>query len=182
LLAAAAPAEEPDLSWVDSDRLESGEILLKVDDDGRFRGHIEAAVSIAAGVEPIWAVLTDCPRAPEYVPNVLRCELLGTVDDGRAQLFRQEVRFAWFLPRFEHVFRLDFHPHTRIDVRKVSGPLERMEGKWWLLSRPEQRTLLLYSLDLDPGVPVPRFVVGSTLRRDLPRILSAVRTRAEALQ
>ena len=62
------------------------------------------------------------------------CELHAARDTRRRprQVFRQEVKFAWFLPRFEHVFRLEYDPYRNIAVSKVSGPFKRLEGRWSL--------------------------------------------------
>jgi ribosome-associated toxin RatA of RatAB toxin-antitoxin module len=175
----AAPAA-PDTAWIDEARLEAGQAQLKLGPGGRFRGHIEAAILIEARPKDIWAVLDDCEKTPEYVPHVVSCKLIETLDGGRAQLFRQEVKLSWFLPKFEHVFRLDYEPYVRMQVHRVSGPLERLDGSWWLVPRDSEHTLLLYSLDFEPGLPVPRFVVAATLKHDLPRTLNAIRARAEA--
>jgi hypothetical protein len=178
---AAARGETPDLSWLDRSALAAGEVLVRTDRGDRpLSVHITVAVEIDAAPEAIWDVLRACQIAPEYVPNVVSCRSLEMVDDGRAELFVQTVKPAFFIPSFEHVFRLDYTPYTRIDVRRVSGPIERMDGIWWLLPQPGGGILLLYDLALDPGLPVPRFFVRATLRRDLPKILEAVRERAEA--
>ncbi len=80
-------------------------------------------------------MLTACQIAPEYVPNVVSCRRLEVLDDGRAELFVQVIKPVFFIPAFEHVFRLDYTPYTRIDVHRVSGPIALMEGSWWLLPR-----------------------------------------------
>jgi hypothetical protein len=90
------------------------------------------------------------------------------------------VKPAFFLPAFEHVFRLDYEPYERIGVHRVSGPIERMDGDWWLLPQPNGAILVVYELAVDPGLPMPRFFVRSTMRRDVPKILTAVRDLAEA--
>jgi hypothetical protein len=55
-----------------------------------------------------------------------------------------------------------------------------MDGSWWLLPQDNGRILLVYELALDPGMPIPRFLVRGTLKRDLPKVIQAVRDRAEA--
>jgi hypothetical protein len=184
LAACSAPAlaaTEPDLAWVDRSALSRGEILVSAERAERpLTVHVKLAVRIAARAESVWRELTACELSPEYVPNVQSCRSLEIVDDGRAELFVQVVKPAFFLPTFEHVFRLDYEPHRRIDVHRVSGPIAMMEGTWWLLPEPDGAILLLYDLAIDPGIPVPRFFVRATLRRDLPRLLAAVRQRAEA--
>lgn len=177
----AAVGDEPDTGWIDRTALETGEILVRTEKDPRpLTVSVKVAELIAAPPRAIWDVLVACQVAPEYVPNVVSCRSLEVVDDGRAELFVQKVKPAFFLPTFEHVFRLDYDPYRRIDVHRVSGPIARMDGTWWLLPQADGETLLVYELALDPGMPVPRFFVRATLKRDLPRILAAVRQRAEA--
>jgi hypothetical protein len=183
LLAAVAPVhaaavDGPDQSWLDRDQLEAGEVLVQTSRDGPSVT-VDTATLIDAPAEAIWAVLTACDVAPEYVPNVLACERIETLDGGRAELFVQTIRPIFFMPRFEHVFRLEYEPYERIDVRDVSGPIEHMEGSWWFLPEPTGRVLLIHSLEVNPGFPVPRFILRATMRRDLVRIMEAVRDRAE---
>ncbi len=178
--AAAAAAEEGDPPWIDRAALEQGEILVDVPRNRPAqRVQVQVAALIAARPEEIWDVLTACELAPEYVPNVVSCRRLEEVDDGRAELFVQVVKPAFFLPRFEHVFRLDYEPYERVHVSRVSGPIAYMSGTWELLPQDDGRTLLLYELEVDPGMPVPRFWVRATMRRDLPKIVEAVRDLSE---
>lgn len=174
-------AQDADLDWIVQEELQAGRILVDFGDDQRYSGHIRAAVLIEATVERVWAILVDCEKAPEYVPNVLSCELIETLEQQNAQIFRQRVKPRWYLPGFEHEFRADYQPYTRIDVNRVSGPLGKLEGTWRILPRARGGLILIYSLDFEPGLPVPRLIVGRILGHDLPVILAAVRDRAEAV-
>jgi polyketide cyclase/dehydrase/lipid transport protein len=174
----AAAADAPDTAWIDTASLGNGQVQVATRTDHQTV-HIKLAIEVAAPREAVWEVLTACQIAPEYVPNVQSCRSVEKVDDGRAELFVQTVKPVFFLPTFEHVFRLDYEPYIRIGVHRVSGPLESMDGNWWLLPRADGKILLLYELAIDPGVPVPRFVVRATLKRDIPKIVTAVRDRAE---
>lgn len=177
----ASSEDGPDVGWIDRDALAAGEVLVHTDHAERpLTTLIKVAAEIDAPATAIWAVLKACELTPEYVPNVVSCRSLEKLDDGRAELFLQVVKPAFFLPTFEHVFRLDYDPYRRIDVHRVSGPITLMEGSWWLLPQQSGKILLVYQLELDPGMPVPRFFVRSTLKRDLPRLVQAVRERAEA--
>jgi len=182
LLGGAADAlAQPDLSWIDRTAIAAREILVFAERGTRpLTVEIKIAAEVDAPPTAIWDVLTACEIAPEYVPNVQSCRRLERLDEGRADLFVQVIKPAFFLPSFEHVFRLDYTPYTRIDVHRVSGPIKLMEGSWWLLPQENGRILLVYELALDPGFPIPRFLVRATLKRDLPRVMRAVRERAEA--
>jgi hypothetical protein len=177
---AAAQEYAPDLAWIDFARIAAGETLLQTGKAARNAVTVDVATRIRAPKERIFSILRQCEIAPEYTPNVVDCRVIESVDDGNAELFVQTVKPAFFLPRFEHVFRLDYFPYRRIEVSRVSGPLAQMRGTWWLLDQQDGSVLLLHSLLLQPGFPVPRVFVRATLRRDLPVILEAVRARAEA--
>ena len=174
-------AAEPALDWIDLDAIAAREVQVHVERSDRpLTAEVKVAVEIDAPATAIWDVLKACEIAPEYVPNVQSCTRLEELDGGRAELFVQTIKPIFFMPTFEHVFRLDYTPYTRIDVNRVSGPIAVMQGTWWLLPRDGGRILLVYEFALDPGMPIPRFLVRATLKHDLPKVLAAVRERAEA--
>ncbi len=180
LAGSAARAEEPDLAWIDREAVASGMVFLLTERAERPQTVlIKLAIDVAAPPQAIWDVLRACQIAPEYVPNVQSCRRLEVLDNGHAELFVQVIKPIFFVPAFEHVFRLDYTPYTRIDVHRVSGPIAHLDGTWWLLPQPDGHTLLVYNLALDPGIPIPRFFVRATLKRDLPKVMQAVRERAE---
>ena len=180
---AALGQAAPDLSWIDRAAVAEREIIVNAERGDR---PLTVLVRIAAEVDAtpaaIWQILTACEIAPEYVPNVVSCKKVEELDGGRADLFVQTIKPIFFLPTFEHVFRLDYTPYTRIDVHRVSGPIAYMEGSWWLLPQESGRILLVYQVAVDPGLPIPRFLVRATMKRDLPKIMMAVRERAEAVR
>jgi hypothetical protein len=180
--ASTAPAQDgaPDLAWIDRQALAAGDVVVQTGKTAPKVVSVDVAVLIGAPASTIWSVLTSCEIAPEYVPHVADCTLVETFNDGRSQVFRQTVKPAFFIPAFEHVFRLDYEPFERIEVSRIGGMIEHMMGSWWLLERGDGRILLVHHLEIDPGLPVPRFLVRSALRRDLPKVLRAVRDRAEA--
>ena len=180
LLAAAGRAQQalPATEWIDLAQLEQGKILVDIVNEGQFQGRVQAAVRIDASPEQIWDVMTNCAAAPEFIPGVLRCELVETLEQGRTQLFRQEVKYSWYLPRLSYVFRLDYFPYRQIDFKRISGRPRKLEGSWWLQAEAGA-TRVIYSLDLDPGFLVPKFLVRRALRKDLPKVLEALRQRVE---
>jgi hypothetical protein len=175
-----AKAQEFDLNWIDWERLDAGEVLYETTNEERGTVTISVAVAIDADRQAIWDILTACEVSPDYVPNVRACRLIATVAGGSAELFEQVVKPAFFLPKFEHVFRLDYFPPDRIDVSHVSGPMDRLDGGWRLLERPSGAIALVHTMTLKPGFPVPRFFLRNALESDLPDVLGAIRERAEA--
>jgi len=181
LCCAFGAAAQPNLDWIDRDAIAAREVQVFVERSDRpLTAEVKLAAEVDAPATAIWDVLKACEISPEYVPNVQSCTKLEELDGGRAELFKQTIKPVFFLASFEHVFRLDFTPYTRIDVNRVSGPIAHLQGTWWLLPQANGRILLVYELALDPGMPIPRFLVRATLKRDLPKVLAAVRERAEA--
>lgn len=185
--AAAAQSEIP--AWIDSERLATGEVLFQTESEARGTVTIELAVRIEAHWESIWQIVTACEISPEYVPHVISCagldpESIGepAVADGSSELFLQVVKPAFFLPKFEHVFRLEFFPPERIEVIHVSGPLDRMEGRWRLIPAEDGAMVVIQRLTVKPNFPVPRFFVRNTLENDMPPVLAEIRRRAEAME
>lgn len=178
--AASAAAQEVDQSWIDWDRLAAGDILYETSSSERGTATIHLAIAIRADWRSVWDVITACEVSPEYVPHVISCRRIATDSEANAELFRQTVKPAFFLPKFDHVFRLDYTPPERIDVHHVSGPIERLEGSWRLLPQDDGTIALLHSMTVNPAFPVPRFFVRNTLERDLPTVLAEIRRRAES--
>jgi polyketide cyclase/dehydrase/lipid transport protein len=181
LLGPARAAErEPDLDWVDRALLDRGEVQVHPDQIEHGVVHMRFAVKVSAPVPTLWDVLKDCPRSAEYTPNIVSCRSLEILDDGRAELFTQTIKIAFFVPAFEHVFRLSYDPYTHIGVHRVSGPIDVLDGNWWLVPQADGTVLLINELAIDIGLPVPRFLVRATMRREVPKMLVGIRDRAQA--
>jgi hypothetical protein len=177
---ARAAEREPDLSWLDRALLDRGEIQVHPDQIEHGVVHMRFAVKVSAPVPALWDVLKDCPRSAEYTPNIVSCRSLEILDDGRAELFTQTIKIAFFVPAFEHVFRLSYDPYTHIGVHRVSGPIDVLDGNWWLVPQADGSVLLVNELAINIGLPVPRFLVRATMRREVPKMLAGIRDRAQA--
>jgi hypothetical protein len=178
---AADPA--PDLGWIDRAALDRGEVqvLAEHNEHNEHTVRMRFAVKVNAPLTRLWDVLKDCPRSAEYTPNIVSCRSLEILDDGHAELFTQTIKIAFFLPSFEHVFRLDYDPYAHIGVHRVSGPIDVLDGNWWLVPQADGAIVLLNELALDIGLPVPRFIVRATMRREVPKMLLGIRDRSQAL-
>ena len=179
VVAGVAGAQTDEFDWIDWQAVDAGEVVLQTEKADRLTVHIDLAIAIDADWQAIWDLLTACEISPEFVPNVIACRQLATIDDCNCDLFEQTVKPAFFLPRFDHVFELEYFPPRRIEVRHVSGPIDRMDGAWTLIDRPDKPLVLVQSMTVKPGFPVPPLFVRNTLKRDLPKVLIEIRDRAE---
>ena len=167
--------------WLDSAPIGDSEVRVHVVEDGPHRGRVLAAVEITADPKDIWQVMTDCPSASSYLPWVVHCERVDSHDADQSEIFKQTIKFAWYLPQLQHTFALDYYPFRQIDFQRLSGSPQRFSGSWWLQPNNDS-VLVIYSIDMEPGFLVPRRLALRILRRQLPAGLNALRQRVEGRQ
>ncbi len=164
-------------------RLAHGEVVVEAataSDPDRPRGRVRAAVRISAPPETIWAVITDCREALQFVPGLKLCRRVDGAPDGRWADIEQEIHYSWFLPTVDNVLRADCDRPHRIDFHRLSGDLKQEEGSWLLTPSPDgSATLVEYEMYLDPGFWIPQWLITRTLRKDLPAALAGLRERVE---
>jgi hypothetical protein len=149
-------------------------------DSAEQSGAASATVRIHASREIVWSLITSCPESLNLVPGLETCDVLTTAPDGTWQKIRHVMKF-WYLPRLTYVIRASYDQPSKVSIERISGDLRTLTGSWELSSDGDY-TIAHYTVELVPGFWVPHWIVRSALRRDLPKMLRALRTRAEALQ
>ena len=146
---------------------------------GEQSGNARGTVRIHASRETVWSLITSCPESVRIVPGLEACDVLETAPDQSWQSIRQVMNYSWLVPKLTYVIRASYDPPTRVAVERMSGDLRTLRGTWDLQSDGAY-TIAHYMVELAPGFWVPHWIVRSALRKDLPRMLRALRTRAEA--
>jgi len=167
---------------VANDAEEHGDVEVSVAlDPSAQSGRAVAAVRIHARREVVWPLATSCGEALKMVPGLVGCEVLETAPDKSWQLIRHVLDYSWYVPRLTYVLRAAYDYPARVSIERVSGDLSLLKGSWYFESDGEF-TVAHYSLELAPGFWVPRWLVRAALRHDLPKLLRALRERAESSQ
>jgi hypothetical protein len=113
------------------------------------------------------------------VPGLEVCNVLETAPDQSWQKIRHVMDYSWYVPKLTYVIRASYDPPSKVTIERVSGDLRTLRGSWELQDQGDY-TIAHYSMDLAPGFWVPHWIVRSVLRKDLPKMLRALRSRAEA--
>jgi hypothetical protein len=175
--ACAAPAAD-----IDQDSPQHGDIEVAVKlDAGEQSGTASATVKIHARREVVWSLITSCAEALHLVPGLVTCDVLETAPDQSWQRIRHVIDYSWYVPKLTYEIRAAYDRPTRVSIERVSGDLRVLTGSW-VLQADGGDTIAHYAVGLAPGFWVPRWLVRAALRRDLPKMLRALRTRAEAVQ
>ena len=154
------------------------EMSVSLDPAGQS-GSASATVRIHASRETVWSLITSCPESLRMVPGLEVCYVLETAPDQSWQKIRQVMNYSWYVPKVTYVIRAIYDPPAKVSIERVSGDLRTLRCSWELQSDGDY-TLAHYMVDLAPGFWVPNWIVRTALRKDLPKMLRALRSRAEA--
>ena len=144
-------------------------------------GNARATVRIHAPREIVWSLITSCPESVSLVPGLEICQVLETAPDHSWQRIHHVMNYSWYVPKVSYEIRASYDQPSRVSIERISGDLRTLRGSWELQNDGDY-TVAHYTVDLVPGFWVPQWLVRSALRRDLPKMLRALRTRAEAVQ
>jgi ribosome-associated toxin RatA of RatAB toxin-antitoxin module len=173
-LAVSSHGDVPPLELGESEMalLSQGEVLVSsVESD---KGFVQAAILLDVPVEKVWALIVDCPNAPKFIPNLKSCVILERHEGW--DIIEQRVRLSWLLPDINCRFRADYKALQQIHFKSISGSLKELEGRW-VFERADGgvKTILLYSVYVNPGFYIPQWLVRLVLQADLPDLLISIR-------
>lgn len=159
-----------------------GDVQIEVVlDAAEQSGRADATIRIHAPRELVWSLITSCAEALNLVPGLVGCDVLETAPDQSWQRIRHILDYSWFLPKLTYELRATYDKPGRASLERASGDVQTLNVLWTLQADGDY-TITRYVIDLAPGFWVPRWLVRVALRRDVPKMLEALRTRAEALQ
>ncbi len=144
-------------------------------------GRASAVIRIHARRETLWPLITSCTDALRLVPGLVSCDILETAPDGTSRRIRQVLNYSWYAPKLTYELLATYEKPAHVSLERTAGDLKTLHAAWTL--RPEgDYTVVQYTVDLAPGFWVPGWVIRAALQRDLPRMLRALRSRAEFIQ
>ena len=172
----SAPIVEEE--WV---RLARGEVVIGAEKSQQGHGgRVLSAILIDSPVEPLWEVMVDHQRTPEFVPGLRDCRILERNEEG--ELLEHRVKPSWFLPEMTYVFRAWYRVYKRIDFKRIRGDLKALEGSWFFEETGGgNQTILRYSVYVDPGFFLPQWLVRPLLKGELTNLMYAIRKRVAEL-
>jgi ribosome-associated toxin RatA of RatAB toxin-antitoxin module len=176
-LAMALESGPSGLGSEDYRRLAAGDVLTLVEQpDSLRRGWVQAAVLIDAPLRAVWNALTNCQSATQIMPGLVGCRV---IEPGQnVEIVQQRVKLSWYLPTFTYIFRVQYSRYFRIEFQRIGGSFKEMEGCWTFESYPNSsRTLAVYSVHMDPGFWIPRWLTRHLLRKDLPHVMTDLQQR-----
>jgi ribosome-associated toxin RatA of RatAB toxin-antitoxin module len=184
-LLAGLPGPALSADWALSDiqlkQLQAGGVIAEGDiAPDRMAADVRAAIQVSAPPEAVFRTLTDCSSALRFVPHLKRCAVIDTAPDGSWQEVEQRIDYGWLAPRADYVFRATYEKFSRIRFAHLRGDFRVNEGAWEFIPVDEGRsTVVTYQARLVPDFYVPRWMMRSMMKRDLPELMRGLRAYSE---
>ncbi|NCF62702.1 MAG: hypothetical protein GWP58_07605 [Gammaproteobacteria bacterium] len=153
-------------------RLLNGEALLLDPQTDGAGGSARVQILAHVPARSFWEVIISCDLAFVFVDGLQSCEVIE--DTGERALVHQVVKKGWPIPTQDFVFESLREPYDQMRFGLVEGNLKAMEGLWQFTEIPEG-LLVDYQLQVEPGVPAPRFMVRRNIRKDMPDLVACIR-------
>lgn len=137
---------------------------------------VEGRMELPISVETAWAVMTDYPRFPEFVPGITSNRILEQRKELKLIEQRGVIDTGQFRMPFQGVMQVEERKRDGkpegVKIVFVSGPLKDVQGEWNI--RPGKPLGLSYSMRMDVSkAPFPPPM-------SVPIIEQQVRTWVEA--
>jgi uncharacterized protein YndB with AHSA1/START domain len=169
----------------------------------------EAEGVIDAPPESVWKIISDYNHHKEFMPSILdsftirpeALQLLEGIRPGELRALESQLRqyktdeppgrvvylygvgdFPWPIADKGYILKVARDPdHYTTHASMVIGQMKVNESFWELkpYGPNGSKTLARYRIILDPGVPVPGFLIDIATNSTLPDVIRAVRQRVK---
>lgn len=164
----------------DASKLESGNVIVRqlTPQSNKIKS-TEAKILIPSSPEKVWKILENQEGFPKFVPMVKAIKVLEKTNDF--QKIQVALKVSNFLPLFKYTYVFDqSNKYKIIKFNRVNGCFRELNGNFEL--EPYQnKTLLIYRINIDPGFFVPDFIYNNGLNKNIPDFLNSIRNEAEKL-
>lgn len=168
---AQAPVQE-----CEAERLKRGEVVVDQRDVGATK-FVVAKILINAPPGQVWRIITN-PFEFKGKINPRMKEVEVVTDRPELSVLKVTVNLGFLLPPIVYSVESRYENHERIEFKRVGGTIKDFKGNWVIVPADEGRkTQVVYSMFVDPGIPVPQWLVRAGVRDELPRTLTAMRER-----
>jgi ribosome-associated toxin RatA of RatAB toxin-antitoxin module len=156
----------------EADTLSGGQVVVKQYQSADHNGvpSVEARILIARPPSKVWSVVSNPEVLMQNEPKVKKVKILSRSQN------RQNVEFnvlmTHLLPSFNYVLVQELSPPNLLRFHRLSGSFKDIQGSWKLVSSDEGRkTILSYTLMIDPGPFIPRGLLLGAVKSDLPNMM-----------
>jgi hypothetical protein len=162
----------------------NGEILLETRSHSAWGGAVTACMYLPMSRSQVWQQLTDYPQWVQFFPDLIRSEVLSSGSSLHSASHRYKrlyqvaaKAFFFFTAKVEIYLKVVETAHTA--WQQIQFQLERGNfhdfAATLKLEDLKTGTLLTYSVQATPTIPVPSQLIQEAMRLDLPANMRRMR-------
>jgi uncharacterized membrane protein len=159
-------------------KLKAGTVLVKEMSAGKETsdsGGVQAKVLIKRPIEQVYNVMRDGETLFNGDPKIKKVRLVDSIND-KTDLLEYTLKLSPLLPAFVYTNKVTYEPNKAFRFKRVKGSFKSMNGACELFSTGKaDETLMVYTLALDLGMPLPPGLVHQFLAGDLPQSLKRIK-------
>jgi hypothetical protein len=179
VIARPAGAASSNMSDDDAARLKRGEILLQIIHDEKPGAAARVTAVFHSSASAVWDIIGYCKYELVYMQGLKSCEMLE--GDRFHMTMRHRMRNSWYAPTMDYIFEARREPGGNGQAHLVEGDLKVLEGQWKFFPLADDyHVIVVHEIRIQPKIPVPKWLVRRSLRRDLPDMLACIRGLASA--
>ncbi|PSB19248.1 cyclase [Phormidesmis priestleyi ULC007] len=173
----------PEIRAAQRDSLLNGEILLKTRSYTAWGGAVTAQMYLPVSPAQVWQQLTDYPRWTLFFPDITRSEVVHNGISGSSTVLKRQVKriyqkaskaFLFLTAQVEIHLKVLETQHQRIQFYLESGSFRDFSADLQLQACGDG-TILTYSVQATPTIPIPGVLIEQAIQFDLPTNLKQMR-------
>lgn len=161
-------------------RLNNGEVVVDLVENGETK-FVVGKIMIDQPPDVVWPILVNpFEFAGKICPRMKQCDVIK--DQPDISVLQCSIYVCFLFPTITYTVESKYDPVNVVEFKRTGGFLRDFRGCWIL--RPLKdgtRTEVLYSMFVDPGVPVPKWIVREGVKSELPHTLKGLRERVEEI-
>lgn len=137
-----------------------------------------STIDVDASVEELFAIVTDLEAFPEWLTDIREVEVLGRTKAGLPTASRMRVDVS--IREVEYVLDYTYdEPNQVAWTSRAGGDIKSIIGSYTFDVNDDGGTTVVYELEMDPGFPVPGFLLKRANKHITSAALSGLKARAE---
>lgn len=140
--------------------------------------HGTSSIDVDATQAELMAIVTDLEAYPDWLPDVKHVEVLGHDAEGRPTASTMTVDVT--IREVTYTLDYEYDGDERMSwTSRPGGDVKSIEGSYTFEINDAGGTTVVYDLAIDPGFPVPGFLLKRAAKQITGAALDGLKARAE---
>lgn len=161
-------------------KLRRGEVVTVFIEEGSTK-FVVGKIYIHQPPSTVWPVLVNPFEFQNKIcPRMKQVDVL--VDQPELSVLHCVIHVCFLFPDISYTVQSKYKAESLVEFQRTDGFIKEFRGCWMLRELDDGATTeILYSMFIDPGIPVPRWIVREGVKSELPHTLIGLRDRVNEI-